>query len=170
MRLPPLLMTGLLTLLMAAPAMAGPQDRGHGHGHYHGHGNQPPRPSIRYTPHHYGHHYRHRSSSNLYVSVGGGSSFYRSGWYGPRPYSYPYYGYNYYPPVTNSVVYQTVPVYTPVPVTVPQAAQADTTSISDAEDGRYCREYQKQVTVGGKQQDSYGRACMQPDGSWEEIS
>jgi len=33
--------------------------------------------------------------------------------------------------------------------------------------GRYCREYQQTVTVGGRTQDAYGVACRQPDGSWE---
>jgi surface antigen len=35
--------------------------------------------------------------------------------------------------------------------------------------GAYCREYQTTVTVGGKQQDAYGTACQQPDGSWKVI-
>lgn len=35
--------------------------------------------------------------------------------------------------------------------------------------GRYCREYQTTVTVGGKQQQGYGTACQQPDGSWEVV-
>jgi surface antigen len=38
------------------------------------------------------------------------------------------------------------------------------------EDGRYCREYTTQSTVGGKAQTTYGRACRQPDGSWQLIS
>ncbi len=32
---------------------------------------------------------------------------------------------------------------------------------------RYCREYQQEVTVGGRTQQAYGVACRQPDGSWE---
>lgn len=36
-----------------------------------------------------------------------------------------------------------------------------------AQDAPYCREYQRKVTVGGKVVDSYGTACMQPDGSWK---
>ncbi len=36
--------------------------------------------------------------------------------------------------------------------------------------GRYCREYQQTVVVGGKQQSAYGTACRQPDGSWEIVS
>jgi len=37
------------------------------------------------------------------------------------------------------------------------------------ENGRYCREYQAKVMVGGALQDGYGRACRQPDGSWEIV-
>lgn len=36
--------------------------------------------------------------------------------------------------------------------------------------GRYCREFQHEVTIGGKREQSYGTACRQPDGSWEVIS
>lgn len=31
----------------------------------------------------------------------------------------------------------------------------------------YCREYTNRVTVGGRVQESYGTACLQPDGSWQ---
>lgn len=36
-------------------------------------------------------------------------------------------------------------------------------------DGRYCREYNQKVVVGGKTQNAYGKACRQPDGSWQII-
>lgn len=36
-----------------------------------------------------------------------------------------------------------------------------------ADDGRYCREYTQNITVGGKQERAYGKACRQPDGHWE---
>lgn len=36
--------------------------------------------------------------------------------------------------------------------------------------GRYCREFQQEVTVGGKTEQAYGTACRQPDGSWEVVS
>lgn len=36
--------------------------------------------------------------------------------------------------------------------------------------GRYCREYQQTVTVGGRTQRAYGTACRQPDGSWEIVN
>lgn len=35
--------------------------------------------------------------------------------------------------------------------------------------GRYCREYQQTVVVGGKEEAAYGTACQQPDGSWEIV-
>lgn len=36
--------------------------------------------------------------------------------------------------------------------------------------GRYCREYQTRVKIGGKWKQAYGKACRQPDGSWKMIS
>ena len=36
--------------------------------------------------------------------------------------------------------------------------------------GRYCREFQQTVQVGGETQSAYGTACRQPDGSWEIVS
>ncbi|MDD3288344.1 MAG: RT0821/Lpp0805 family surface protein [Alphaproteobacteria bacterium] len=38
-----------------------------------------------------------------------------------------------------------------------------------ANDGAYCREFQQNITVGGKQQQGYGKACQQPDGSWKIV-
>ncbi len=36
-------------------------------------------------------------------------------------------------------------------------------------DGRYCREYSSQATIGGRQRQTYGTACRQPDGSWQIV-
>lgn len=36
--------------------------------------------------------------------------------------------------------------------------------------GRYCREYQTTARVGGGLRETYGTACMQPDGSWEIVN
>jgi surface antigen len=33
--------------------------------------------------------------------------------------------------------------------------------------GRYCREFQQTVIVGGREQSAYGTACRMPDGSWQ---
>ncbi len=35
--------------------------------------------------------------------------------------------------------------------------------------GQYCREYLQTVVIGGQQQQAYGTACRQPDGSWKII-
>ena len=35
--------------------------------------------------------------------------------------------------------------------------------------GRYCREFQQTITVGGQTQQGYGTACRQPDGSWQIV-
>lgn len=36
-------------------------------------------------------------------------------------------------------------------------------------DGRYCREFQQEVTIGGQREEAYGTACQQPDGSWQVV-
>lgn len=36
-------------------------------------------------------------------------------------------------------------------------------------EGRYCREYTQEITVGNKTEEAYGTACRQPDGSWEIV-
>ena len=48
--------------------------------------------------------------------------------------------------------------------------QTTPTATWEAEDGRYCREFTSTATVGGQTQQIYGRACRQPDGSWEVVS
>ena len=44
------------------------------------------------------------------------------------------------------------------------------TQTYEPEPGRYCREFQQEVTIGGQIQDAYGTACRQPDGSWEIVT
>ncbi len=36
-------------------------------------------------------------------------------------------------------------------------------------EGRYCREYQQTVIIGGEEQQAYGHACRQPDGTWKIV-
>ncbi len=36
-------------------------------------------------------------------------------------------------------------------------------------DGTYCREYSQTITVGGKMEQAYGRACRQADGAWQIV-
>ncbi|SLN36017.1 RT0821/Lpp0805 family surface protein [Oceanibacterium hippocampi] len=35
--------------------------------------------------------------------------------------------------------------------------------------GKYCREFQQEIIVGGERQNAYGVACRQPDGSWRIV-
>ena len=37
------------------------------------------------------------------------------------------------------------------------------------QNGRYCREFTQEIFVGGQKETGYGRACRQPDGSWEIV-
>lgn len=36
--------------------------------------------------------------------------------------------------------------------------------------GQTCRDYTQTVTIGGKKETAYGRACRQSDGSWQIVS
>ena len=36
--------------------------------------------------------------------------------------------------------------------------------------GQHCREYQHTVTIDGQQEQAYGKACRQPDGSWKILN
>lgn len=88
--------------------------------------------------------------------------------YAPPPYYYyppPYY---YYAPPPPPVVYAPPPVvYTqPAPAVVANPASAPYTAAS----GQTCREYQANVTVNGVLQQSYGTACLQPDGTWRIVN
>ena len=38
-----------------------------------------------------------------------------------------------------------------------------------AAEGEYCREYMATATVGGRNQETYGLACRQPDGAWKLV-
>lgn len=35
--------------------------------------------------------------------------------------------------------------------------------------GQFCREFQQDITVGGKTEQAYGKACRQPDGQWKIV-
>jgi len=44
-----------------------------------------------------------------------------------------------------------------------------TTRMGISSSGRQCREFQQTITVGGRTEQAYGTACLQPDGSWEIV-
>ena len=35
--------------------------------------------------------------------------------------------------------------------------------------GQYCREFQHEVSIGGRTEQAYGVACRQPDGTWKIV-
>lgn len=67
--------------------------------------------------------------------------------------------------------FETVPTYTTTSWSNPDTGNYGTITPTRTyeQQGRYCREYQQNVTVGGRVQESYGTACRQPDGQWEII-
>ncbi len=38
-----------------------------------------------------------------------------------------------------------------------------------SQSGKYCREFQQTIYVGGREESAYGVACRQPDGSWQIV-
>ncbi len=39
-----------------------------------------------------------------------------------------------------------------------------------SQDGLQCREFQQVVEIGGRSEDAYGTACLQPDGAWKIVN
>ena len=90
-----------------------------------------------------------------YVSFGLGFG----GWPGYYPPAYQYGPPAYYaPPAYYPPPVYDQPLYDPPPVSYrPAAPEAP------------CREYQSTATIDGRQQQIYGTACLQPDGSWQLV-
>lgn len=68
---------------------------------------------------------------------------------------------------------ETTPTCTTITWENPQTGNYGTvtpTHTYEPSPGRYCREFQQQVVIGGTLQDAYGTACRQPDGSWEIVA
>lgn len=140
----PILLASAALMLTAGVAQAGPHDRGHDNNR-HDHGRH--RGYDRHD-HHRGHdyrsnYYRGNNRSSLSFIFNATPSYYRP---------VPVYAPNYYSPVYSA----------PVPV-----APISYGAPVNLNNGRYCREYTQQVRVGGNIQQSYGTACLQPDGAWE---
>jgi hypothetical protein len=71
------------------------------------------------------------------------------------------YGYPYYAPA---------PVYA-VPAQIPPVATQDQRSYTASrEEAAYCREYTKNILVDGREEMSYGTACLQVDGRWRIMN
>lgn len=64
----------------------------------------------------------------------------------------------YYPPRVQYVAVPQ-PVYITAPAPAPVMAQNNS----------YCREFTRNIVIGGQVRQGYGNACQQPDGSWEIV-
>ena len=65
---------------------------------------------------------------------------------------------------------QTAPIGEPITWNNPESGNSGevvATKEGYSASGRYCREYQQTIYVGGKEETGYGTACQQPDGSWQ---
>ena len=64
---------------------------------------------------------------------------------------------------------ESAPSGQPVAWNNPDNGHSGTVTVTNTyqQSGTYCREYQQTVTIGGKQENAYGTACRQPDGSWK---
>lgn len=58
-------------------------------------------------------------------------------------------------------------LYAPPPVIYARPAVAAAPAVQAAANPeRYCREYVRTVTIGGRPAEAYGTACLEPDGAW----
>jgi surface antigen len=60
----------------------------------------------------------------------------------------------------------------PLPWSNPQSGNSGSITPSNyyqAPNGQYCREYSQNINVGGRASQAFGRACRQPDGSWQIV-
>lgn len=92
-------------------------------------------------------HYRRDRHSHGNFSISFGQ------WIDPTPAYIPTYNY----------------VPTPAPMQYPAQYVQTTYTPPAVAEGRYCREYNTISQVAGRAQNTYGTACMQPDGSWEIV-
>jgi len=139
-------------VLVLVAATSGPSFAGGSHGHNGGHG------------HHFGHGYHHGHGGHYYgaaailglSTLALGLRLYDTRYYYERP--------------------RTVYIQRPVRYVQPRLAAVEprvsyaTLSSSRPPLPPGCltiREYQTRITVGGKEVEAYGDACMQADGSWK---
>jgi hypothetical protein len=97
----------------------------------------------------------HHGSRGYFSFSFGFPSYY----YAPYPYYAPTYAYSPYYGYPPSYGYADQPMYQ----YQPPPAQADGQQ-------SYCREFQSTIVVEGRQQQAFGTACLQPDGSWQIVN
>lgn len=68
---------------------------------------------------------------------------------------------------------QSAPVGEPISWSNPESGNSGevvTTRDGYTASGKYCREFQQTVYIGGREEAAYGQACQQPDGSWQIVN
>lgn len=144
-----LLLSAVGALTMAAlPAMARDydHDRFDHHAEYHG-------------------EHRDRDDINIGRLVGAiGHTLAVSEHYDRERYRYYHHPMRPYPVYGYSTVYNNI--YVPGAMIPPPPMVAVPTATYTNEYGNYCREFTQQVRIGDRIQESYGTACLQPDGTW----
>lgn len=159
----------LVASLVAFPALAGGNDHGRGHHdrRYHGHGHGRPYyggrvwyPAYWGPPRHSHHHHGgHVDAGDVLLVLGvtavGLTAL--SLWSQAQQQAYA------------NAQYQAFGAPLGQPVVWNQGgAGGSVVAVSEgyADTGEYCREFQKDILVGGRRERGYGIACQQPDGSW----
>ena len=74
---------------------------------------------------------------------------------------------------TSQKALETGQIGQPLPWSNPQTGNSGTVTPQNyyqTANGQYCREYSQAINVGGKTESAYGKACRQPDGSWQIVS
>lgn len=66
------------------------------------------------------------------------------------------------------VYYSYAPTYVAPPAPPPPPPVQYETYV-DEDTGAYCRTYSQEIIVDGVPRESYGTACLQPDGSWRTV-
>jgi len=142
---------GLAASLVASPALAGGRHKGRGrHGHRGGYAYSPPQ----YDDHH---HHRHGGDADdvalaLGLTAVGLTAF--ALWAAAQPPT----------PVTYGG-----PVAGPPPEPIDwNELDPGVTVVSEGylDSGEFCREFQKEIEVGGRIERGWGIACLMEDGSW----
>ncbi len=112
-----------------------------------------------YRSHHGGHHGRHHGYYERERFHHWGSPVF----FGSHYYERPHY-------VPSPIVYYEQPTVIERRVIVEEQEPIRATRGRVVSDSPYCREYQRNVTVGNHVEQSYGTACRQPDGAWKVVS
>ena len=159
------LLTLVLALFLAGEASAGSWKDKRGHGKWHGDGYHAQESHWRGHGKHRHGHWKHAHRQGHWKRA------YRHG------HRHHHHGHHHYAPV--DITWLFGPAFSHVmpgeALVWQDPAYRDPYQVVPTRDyrtaqGRYCREYQATATVGGRLQQTYGTACLQPDGAWRIVS